>query len=280
MSTTITMTVGEWAAVLDNPRQRDTERHLRSAAHLLNPSPTHAHVSMARSSRTGERWKLDGHTRSLYWQYHPDRAPAELTVTVYEVGSVAEAVELYTHFDNAGAAENVTDRLSGALREVAWRPRSPLFKMLRFTSALRLAEEAVSGEDRRNQETIYKLLPRWIVELKVLDELTPSAQSFKAGIVAAALITIRRHPLKAKEFWSLYVAGKGVKLETEIDGVEALFRLVETTDLPSFRAQQALVTRAVSCFEMWRLGRTYSMKNRARVTPKPTDLARYLAEVR
>src|SRR5260370_461566 len=61
----IELTVAEWLEIPDNPRQRDTERHLQRAKHLMTPAPTHRRVAMAQATTDDRRWKLDGHTRAI-----------------------------------------------------------------------------------------------------------------------------------------------------------------------------------------------------------------------
>lgn len=48
LPTVIVMTVQEWAAVPGNPHQRDTDRHLATAAHLRSPSLAHLQMNAAR----------------------------------------------------------------------------------------------------------------------------------------------------------------------------------------------------------------------------------------
>ena len=94
-----TMTAAEWAAVADNPRQRDTVSRASKAKHLDVLEPTHTIVSIAELP-DGKRFKLDGHTRAYKWQADPKLAPPfPLDVRVYVVADLAEVKRLYMHFE-------------------------------------------------------------------------------------------------------------------------------------------------------------------------------------
>lgn len=274
------MTTSEWIAVPDNPRQRDTERRLKNATHLIPVLPTHLVVSAAFNRATNEMWKLDGHTRALLWSRHPELAPIQVLVNIYEVNSTEEAAELYTHFDNPLAVETPRDRLSGSLHELGWTPSSNFMRNMNYTLGLARAEGIRQGNvtevrvsGRAATMSIYQLVPLWFEELKALDELNLVSRKFKSQIFAAALLTLRRRGTKRGiEFWHLYNTDQGVKLTDEIDGVEALTRLVANHKA----SDRTLLPRAISCFESWRLKKTYSAK--AHSSPKSTDLVKYMME--
>lgn len=281
------MTPEEWANIPDNPRQRDTERHLRRSSHLLNPSPTHAHVIMAFCPTTNQSWKLDGHTRSLLWSKTPDIAPPKLFVTVYDVANSNEAMRLYTHFDNSKAAETPVDRIAGAYRALNWQPTSAFLALGSISHGLALAEGIYRGqpyEIKTNKDeqvnSIYTIVENWLPELKAIDTANPSYKNFNSQILCAALLTIRRRsPDKALRFWELYIQDQGLKLENEMDGVEALTRLFQasrTSKRKTSRHNLSLVQRAVSCFESWHTGRTYSKGKNS--VPKSTDLVKYMEQ--
>jgi len=283
----MSMTPLDWSTVPANPRQRDTERRLRNTGHLLIPNATHSQVSMAQDRESGQAWKLDGHTRDLFWQRNPDLAPTALMVLVYPVDSEAEAMELYTFFDSPAAVETPRDRLSGALRQAKWEPQSTFMRNMNFTLAIALAEGLVRGKtseiqiiNRGASETIYDLLPLWYPELFALDDLDIVSKRFPSPVLCAALLTLRkRGPKKAIEFWRAYNNDQGIKLENNIDGVEALTRIVASSAPKNRQSRHQLLSKAISCFEAWRRGHDYSTATRA-VATKSTDVSNYLQDVK
>lgn len=280
-----TMTPQEWANIPDNPRQRNTERHLARASHLLNSSPTHAHVIMAFCPSTNQFWKLDGHTRSLLWNKTPDLAPSQLFVTVYNVSNIEEAAHLYTHFDNSKAVETPADKVSGAYHALGWQPTSSLLTIGYISHSLALTEGACRGQSyeiriKQDEESssIYTIVANWLPELKAIDTVNPSYKNFNSQILCAALLSIRRRgPDKALPFWEAYIQDQGLKLENEMDGIEALARMFQTyrtaRNKPS-RHNSSLAQRAISCFEAWLFKRTYSKGRNS--GPKTTDLVKYM----
>ena len=68
------ISVDQWGKFLDNPRQRDTERHAKAAAqkHLKEYNQVHAQVA-AGVLPDGTIYKLDGHTRSVQTLGQPPR---------------------------------------------------------------------------------------------------------------------------------------------------------------------------------------------------------------
>jgi hypothetical protein len=276
------MSPAQWAAVPDNPRQRNTEQHLARAKHLLTHSDAHAHVFMA-ITRNGQHVKLDGHTRSLLWDRTPELAPKTIYVTCLYVADLDEAAQLYTHFDNQAATENAKDRIFGAFRTTGYMPDSALFREGRATNALQIAESIVRTGTFTNITSrsisgvsIYEILPLWLAEIKLLDSIKPDSHKFPAVILAAALLTLRRRPndhAKTLEFWSLYDADKGVKLEHDYDGIEALTRLVTKAKAESNLTRNwRLLGRAISAYETWRTRRTYKSNS----APKETDVFAYM----
>ena len=255
--TTIQMTPAQWAAVEDNPIQRDTEEHAKKALrnHLKKPSSAHRHVHAARLPN-GKLVKLDGHTRSLLWQQGRLMAPEVVEVALHEAADLKEVIELYKHFDNEGSTENATDRLSGAYRLHAVKPSGRLLVSGGISSALNIIDQS--------QRPIYELVEEWKGELELLDALNATKRAMPSVLIAAALVTFRKHGLRALQFWTLYCTGAGSRIDGKSCGVDELTRIV--ADL---RARKILATggnaarreqagRAISCCEAWLNGRSFS----------------------
>lgn len=264
----IQMTPAQWADVQDNPIQRNTAEHAKKAirGHLRTASPTHALVAAALLP-DGTLVKLDGHTRSALWQDGRLEAPASLQVVVHSVPSMAGAMEFYKQFDNPGATENAGDRLSGAFRLHGLVAKNRLLTQGGITSALNIIDQA---------RPVYEMVGEWKDELALLDEVDASPTAMPSTLICAALLTLRKHGTKALDFWRLYAAGGGTRIDGKSCGVDELTRIV--ADL---RARKQLATggansrqsqagRAISCCDAWLQGRNYT------VGAKTTDLKGYL----
>lgn len=258
----------QWAAVADNPIQRNTEEHAKKAVrgHLSASSSAQAVVHAA-VLPNGKMIKLDGHTRSLLWADGRLAAPATVQVVLHEVKSMKEAMDLYKHFDNPGSTENATDRLSGAYRLHGIVPKNRLLTHGGITSAFHLID---------HHRHIYEMVGEWKTELTLLDELEAANSAMPSTLICAALLTLRKHGPRALDFWRLYAVGGGTRVDGKSCGVDELCRIV--ADL---RARKQLATgsspartnqagRAISCCDKWLQGRLYAG------SAKTTDLRSYL----
>lgn len=220
----IEMSVEEWAKIKDCPTQRDTLKHLHvsSAAgrHLATPHPTHAMVSMAQTPK-GQRWKLDGHTRSLAWvsgQLAP--APEVLQVTVYEVKNRAECIDYYNCFDNSGATENRRDKLAGALKFHSCEPNHGfLFSNTGVISAIEYTIFPNKWADLREISFLEMLAP-WVEAIKWMDAGDfPNHSLFRSPVMLAALMSFRRDQNVALSFWQGFHDDIGTKGSKDASGI-------------------------------------------------------------
>jgi len=201
----IVMGVEDWIDMPDCPIQRDTARHAEKAlkSHLSTSSPTQSRVACAEFPG-GMRIKLDGHTRAYLWQQKLLARPDQVHVDVYPVISMPEVLDLYKHFDNASAAENATDRLTGAYRLHGITPESRLLQVGGITSALRVI---------CRECTIYDAVGAWKAELMWLDALRgASPELMPSALIVAALLTYRRRGRRVTSFWQGYVDDTGCGL--------------------------------------------------------------------
>lgn len=264
----IQMKPAQWAAVQDNPIQRDTEAHAKKAVrgHLRTASSSQMVVHAA-VLPDGTVVKLDGHTRALLWSDGRLPAPATVQVVLHEVESMAQAMNLYKEFDAPGATEGATDRLSGAFRLHGIVPRNKILTQGGVTSAMNIIDYG---------RTIYEMVGEWKAELLLLDEVDATPTAMPSTLICAALVTLRRHGPKALDFWRLYATGGGTRIDGKSCGVDELTRIV--ADLRARKMlssggsnqRQAQAGRAISCCDAWLQGRVYT------VGAKTTDLRTYL----
>jgi hypothetical protein len=220
----ITMSVRDFIALPDNPRQRDTVRHAAKAvkSHLKYPSDTQYVVAVACINGVPV-CKLDGHTRAYLWESGDLELVADnVTVQAYEVLSMAEACELYTHFDSSSAVEGSVDKLSGACRQSGLILKSNLLSDYQFNTALKVAHAlgAMGGADE------YRIVPIWSPAIAEVDSWGLPKSKFKgSGLVSLMFIIAGSTEIDssiAKEFFWKYQRGEGVKNGTKRDGVQAL----------------------------------------------------------
>lgn len=260
----IKMTPEQWHKVPPNPRQRDTETRAGRAAHLKTLHPTHKTV-FAAELPGGDLVKLDGHTRGYMWVNSLAERPSSVNVIVMPVKSMAEAKELYGHYDSDKTVEKARDKVFGAFREVGITPTSGLIKSGPLTSALKKLGNA----------DIYTLARQWKYEIEAIDTLGIPAGKFSAGLLLGALVFVRVRADRGLEFVGLVATDAGTRDENGSDGVDAICRHAYG---PSSKAGEAVIRdtagRFISAGEAWLAGRRYKQ------AVKVTDIREYIARAK
>ncbi|TAZ20694.1 hypothetical protein ELH77_18995 [Rhizobium ruizarguesonis] len=253
-----------FAAIPDNTRQRDTESRARRAQHLRKLHPSHQKVNIARFP-DGRLMKLDGHSRSFLWMSGQVPAPEVIYADVWDCQTEEDAKDLYMTFDSQDAVENSMDRIFGGLKEKGIKFQSEFMQSGRFSAAMRIADETLYGWKKYHSvrgQAFYDMLFNWLPELTLLDECRPSRKKFIAPVMAAALLTFRRHGADANAFWSTYSAGKGTKVDGEMDAVQAfqerIYRLTRDGKTAGRDNHAAIIRVAISAFEAFREDRFYT----------------------
>lgn len=273
------MTVANWIKVQDNPIQRDTERHAAKAKHLLTPLAIHA-IVYAAELPDGKLIKLDGHTRALLWARNQVRHPAEVECHVIPVKDIEEAKRLYQTLDSKDALESVRDKVSGAFHEQNFAPESGLLKGGNIANALRMAWNIRQGfgyrggaptGDPSKQFNIYAAVREFSNEIFALDAFQSSKFSPTSGIVAAFILTNRRHGIKVLPFWQAVFADGGEKKAGRMDGVQALVELILARKGKfGGTATADICSRAIMCAEKWLADEDFG------TSPRPYDLTGYI----
>lgn len=253
------MPLDVFCRIPSNPRQRDTEKHARKAVnrHLRCLSPTHCFVAIATMNGV-PICKLDGHTRALLWQTGKLQKPdSELIVAAYDVASISEAAELYTHFDSSFAVEGSTDRLSGACRESGLHLRSPLLRGHNFNTSLKFAEHL--GPGRACSE--YELVPKWARVLKTVDDWQLPRNAFKgSGVVSLMFVAVASQLFSVDmlaDFFDRYANNMGEKSGWSRDGVQALREHIDERRLKNQMTGYDnifdMMSKGYSCLRAWSL---------------------------
>lgn len=261
----IEMSADEWAAVNDNPIQRNTEAHARRAKHLLNPSPFHRFVDMA-VLPDGRRFKIDGHTRSFLWQRRLIPLPETVVVDCWNVPDVTTVELLYGHRDNPAAAETATEQLTGAIRLYGLEFQTSFLRAGQFGSGLKRAYFHVVGggpsiQQWRELPLTFAAIEMFKQELLWLDNLNPPQRRFPSGIITGFLVTMRRAGEAGIEFWELFAQDKGSKLDGRMDAVQALTEemLGQNPNKSHLKqTQDTYYVRSISAFLGWRDNASYA----------------------
>lgn len=257
------MSLADWIAVPDNPRQRDTESRAGRAVHLDKFDPTHAVVHMA-TLPDGSRYKLDGHTRTHKWLHNPAMAPKVVTINDWPCRDVEAVVELYTRFDSRKAVETGVDQLAGAVRLAGIEYTSPLLRSGRYGSAIKRLYQMIYGRFGKWTDEILvgDAVAEFRSELIALDKLHPTTHLFPAGIIMAFCATHRVRGAASMEFWEKYAARAGTKNKGAMDAPQALLETAlatkrERAGVDSTTALIRVFNKGVTAYCGWERRETY-----------------------
>ncbi len=281
------MLTEDWIAVKDNPIQRDTERHAAKAKHLMTPHPTHSFV-FAAELPGGKLIKLDGHTRALLWKRKQVPAPMQVNVGVIPAKDMEEVEQLYKDFDSREALETNRDKVFGAFNRHNFEPQSALLQYGNITYAMRISYSVLNGmatgsaargsgkkvSERAaiiNKADVYKMINEFSYELHALDAFNLRQGQISGGIMAAFILSYRRHGHKVTPFWTGVFGGKGRKIDGQMDGIQALLELVMARKGNyGGSASTDMAARALNIIERWMRDETLYRQ------PPPLDTADYL----
>jgi hypothetical protein len=271
----VTMTPAEWAAVPDNPRQRDTEKRAKNAKHLHQLHSTHTLVHMAEWN--GGSCKLEGHTRAKIWHDMPEIAPDSVDVRVYVVDSEEDAKNLYEHFNSKEESQTTTDRLFGAMRESGIYPKSVFVSGCRFTNAVRTAHTYAcrpSNPSGGRKAPVHEGVKFFRDEIIAMDRLE-WPQGKAVGCAACCFLLARmKHGPTVEEFFLRYMKDGGIKNGRMRDCVQIFSDAVAQLSAKSgggFTHFHEAVCIGLACVDRW-IKSDFTMLSRA---PK-CDPYRYL----
>lgn len=134
------MSIPGWIQVLDHEYQRDTDLRLKSMIkHFKENLPT-LYTDLAMIIVTEEfdvvyngitktimpgMYKANGHTRSLFWETHPELVPAHgVLVTVYDnINDANMFKSIYDCYDSKEAVDGAQNKIQSALRVLGMRDK-------------------------------------------------------------------------------------------------------------------------------------------------------------
>lgn len=277
---TVTMSIEEWNSIPKNPRQRDEVIRIEKnrATHLLQFDPKHVEVAMA-VLPNGDRYKVDGHTRTAVWRLGLAQAPDFLMVDVYACADINAAQQLYDRFDNTTAAESGTDRVTGAYRQAGISPTSPMLKSGEISTAIRQLFHYIHRTAPK-KETKNAIINEGVLlfakEIELLDSVAPTRTLFPTGVLMGAIISLAHDGKSAIPFWAKYAEGGGNKADGRMDSVQALHeRRMNDKKKGNSVKDSALMASSVAAVGGFKNGATYTVKHG--ITAKSKDLMRKYA---
>lgn len=264
------VSVGNWIKMLDNPIQRDTERHSRRARaeHLSAPSPAHRRVSAVYCARDALTYKLDGHTRAYLWQSGELAQPDSVLADLYYAETLEEVKSLYLQFDSKSASETPVETVSGAMRGVGFAPQSSLLQSGSLTAAM---SHALGMRKGHGNSWVYSSLANFRSCLPIIDREHFKRSKFPSGVLAGLLIDVLVNGDRNMEFWRAYNEGMGRKLGKSRDTAEYLGDAIvemKLSGLGGRRAIERCFVVSYTCAQRYQGG-----KMRARMVDIPTHRA-------
>ena len=273
------LSVDDWIALPDHPRQRNTKKQSQAAHWPLARRATGAVFEqlcqVAAAELEGRWYKVNGHTRALLWKTGKLRPPGTVSLTLYQVGSVKELNDLYGVFDVQSAATTAYDQVYGAYREHGLQIHSKRLRHGAIVDALWIAS---TGATRTNREPdderhidLHEAVRIFKKELLLLDTVNPQPEIYYSGVVAAALIDLTLYPEDIEYFRKLS-AKEGNKREGHMDPVEAVLRYVDRVKGKRAKMhQEDLCRRTLRAVKAWREGPNgdsqYWFKNQIHAMP-------------
>lgn len=264
-SETVQMSFAEWEAIPSNPRQRNEIVRIDKgrADHLLSPNEKHREVALALLP-DNRIYKVDGHTRTALWRSGRVMPPSYLLVDVYNCVDDQAAMDLYDLFDNTGASESGTDRVTGAFREAGINPTSPMLLEGGISTAMRELYSFVNQVNVTTQmknTVINSAIKTYAKEIMLLDKIKPTREAFPYGIVMGAILTFARYGDKPLRFWELYQADAGSKDEGSVDAVEALVqRRKEGRGKGNTTMGRLMMNYSIKAYDHHNKGKSFSAK--------------------
>lgn len=273
------ITLREWNAFGNNPKQRNTKHHFEEAKHKHLKSLKLKHTEITAGIWPDGKVDLgDSHSRRYGFNvgHFTEDMLKELTgdglitALLYPINNEEELKELYDQCDSRDCVEQSSDKIYSALRELEYVPKSDRFqKPSGFGSVSQLC---CAGEI---EETI-DWVKLWLPELKIFDDFNiPPGRgvALSSGVIAACMMLILNEDVDNDEVrdFMASVRNDGGKKEGESrDGVQWLVEYVKhTSDKTSgFVGYGNVAQKTLACFHQF-IKPLRENGDRARTSTKP-----------
>lgn len=288
---TVKMRIEDWFDVPPCDIQRNTEAHWHSKAkhYLAKLCDQHTFVRMA-VTESGEKRKLDCHTRTWAWQNGlTDAIPEFVTAEVVYVKDLEEVNAQYRQIDAQAQSKTASDDLFSALKEFNITPTSSfLFRCTGIVSALKEAiwEVAklyeVDGLPPNHQKVSVSTCVQFFKpQLEALDSINPSKTRFSGPPTTAFLLAhfkyteLGKHVDLVTEFFRRHQNNEGIKTGRTHDAVFEVEKVMKKGEGGGATVRAERLCRILACVERFvdTGGKNATWQNGARV-----DMENYLLE--
>ncbi len=212
----VLMTVAEWEAVCDNPRQRDTERHAKKIIGDFSPWLEQGEIVQAACLPGGKLYKLNGHTRGYGWTNRLIYCPESIQVEIFDAKNVTEVIRMYQLYDNVRYSETSADLVSGCFHQLEFEPKSAYFRKGAVSMAIKyLAMECIGG-GATGRTSLFASIMNFLPEIVKADNILVGCRiaEVPAWVLAAMLVSFRKHGDNVLEFWISYLDPRAEILST------------------------------------------------------------------
>lgn len=251
----VRMTVNQWIALPDHPRQRDTARHAHKAEKrwLSVSDPIQSKVEAVRVGPCGKLYKLEGHTRGYMWANKKLARPIGdmVLVGIFECDNGEELLNAYNKVGSLGEGKTIADDVSGGCKQYNLELTCALLKKNQFGTALKWAEGIYdyATASHASSNLMADLIGKWLVPLQKIDALNPPSTRFNCTALAAMLVTIAKYQDAILPFWQGVIKNGGVQNGKKKDAVRQACIILDGTRGTSshLRLMDSPVTRLIVC---------------------------------
>lgn len=255
--------------------QRNTEEHAKKIRPALVKSIPEHQIVGAFELPDGTRCKANGHTRSMLWASGEIPMPKEVLVIISYPQNDEEMRERYYSYDNSLSTEDTKDKIYGASRALGVQFKSKMCQSGRFGNAFNMASP-------RNMKESFDQFEFWKNDLLALDQLGPTSVNFPNPIVAAFLLTYRKHGASVIPFWRSWAEQSGIKDHNGRDSVDTLavwLSAIKKEGWGNYKSTGKILGITLYVIESWLTNPTTRYKSEKDLKDKQLDYAAYKREM-
>lgn len=189
------------------PQQRNTISRAKKKSTqdmLKSLHPSHLDVGVVeltkdclyygKKYKKGERFTVNGNTRSYYWKNGMTNAiPTHVNATIYKVDNMEQVREIYNTYDNPSATERNQEKLYGIIyRSYDYTAQSSLVEKGAFLTALQYACYCFDpvAHTLKADNLPFKV-KEYIEEIKAFDVICKSPKYWDQALICSALMLLK-----------------------------------------------------------------------------------------
>lgn len=192
--------------------QRNTERHASRVVNHLKEAPMETLLSVALIEFPGGRREIvDGNSRRNLWREDRLKKPHNVHATIFHIQSAEDAQPIYQSFNNPSSVKGARDEAVNAMRFHGWEPQSSHCRDATLKSPIMYAEGNRQGLAGALKGAVFEPMLEWLPELRTFDRILANGVDrgrTSTPIVAACLLSLRRHGDRVIPFWKEWFGEK------------------------------------------------------------------------